>query len=166
VLPKGQGPIRPSPCCHAWHVRQKRGALGEREPVTTRTAPSGSGTGRPSPVTGSWTQQGQGHSYWVVRGRSARREQSSATSLPLGLSTGSFFSSLNSPKISLLKKKISYPIKIPAHIWSTECRWNQKLITQFGCTLRDELMFGQLLLNKNKIATVLHSNSGRPKSSI
>jgi hypothetical protein len=44
----------------------------------------------------------------------------------------------NSPQISLCKKKISHHIKMSAHIWSTKCRWNQKLITQFYCTLRDE----------------------------
>jgi hypothetical protein len=29
-------------------------------------------------------------------------------------------------------------IKMSAHIWSTKCRWNKKLIIQFCCTLRDE----------------------------
>jgi hypothetical protein len=48
------------------------------------------------------------------------------------------FSSPNLPQISLCEKKISHHIKIPAYIWSTKCRWNQKLIAQFGCTLRDE----------------------------
>jgi hypothetical protein len=38
----------------------------------------------------------------------------------------------------LCKNKIPRHIKIPAHAWSTKCRWNQKLITQFCCTLRDE----------------------------
>jgi hypothetical protein len=41
-------------------------------------------------------------------------------------------------QISLCKKKISHHIKISAHIWSTKCRLNQKLIAQFCCTLRDE----------------------------
>jgi hypothetical protein len=42
------------------------------------------------------------------------------------------------PQILLCKKKIPHHIKMSAHIWSTKCRWNQKLITQFYCTLRDE----------------------------
>jgi hypothetical protein len=41
-------------------------------------------------------------------------------------------------QISLCKKKIPHHIKILAHAWSTKCRWNQKLIAQFCCTLRDE----------------------------
>jgi hypothetical protein len=54
-----------------------------------------------------------------------------------------------------------------AHIWNTKYRWNQKLITQFYCTLRDEHFepnyskFGQLLPTKNKKCTVnLHSVFG------
>jgi hypothetical protein len=43
-----------------------------------------------------------------------------------------------SSQIPLCKKKISRHIKILAHAWSTKCRWNQKLITQFSCTLWDE----------------------------
>jgi hypothetical protein len=42
------------------------------------------------------------------------------------------------PQILLCKKKIPHHIKIPANAWSTKCRWNQKLIVQFCCTLRDE----------------------------
>jgi hypothetical protein len=65
-----------------------------------------------------------------------------------------------------MQKKISHHIKMPAHAWSTKCRWNQKLITQFCCTLRDERfesncsMFGQFLSNKNKMlpcCTVFYS---------
>jgi hypothetical protein len=37
-----------------------------------------------------------------------------------------------------IKKKIPHHIKISVHIWSTKYRWNQKLIAQFYCTLRDE----------------------------
>jgi hypothetical protein len=48
------------------------------------------------------------------------------------------FSSLNSPQISLCKKKILCHIKMSANTWSTKCWWNQKLIAQFCCTLRDE----------------------------
>jgi hypothetical protein len=44
------------------------------------------------------------------------------------------------PQILLCKKKISHHIKMPAYIWSTKCRWNQKLIAQFCCTLRDEYL--------------------------
>jgi hypothetical protein len=44
----------------------------------------------------------------------------------------------NSPQILLCKKKIPHHIKMSAHIWSTKYRWNQKLIAQFCCTLRDE----------------------------
>jgi hypothetical protein len=44
----------------------------------------------------------------------------------------------NSPQISLCKKKIPHHIKISAYIRSTKYRWNQKLIAQFCCTLRDE----------------------------
>jgi hypothetical protein len=42
------------------------------------------------------------------------------------------------PQIPLCKKKIPHHIKMSAYIWSTKCRWNQKLIAQFCCTLRDE----------------------------
>jgi hypothetical protein len=35
------------------------------------------------------------------------------------------------PQIPLCKKKILHHIKMPAHIWSTKCRWNKKLIAQF-----------------------------------
>jgi hypothetical protein len=45
------------------------------------------------------------------------------------------FSSL---KNALCKKKILHDIKLMIHAWSTKCRWNQKLIAQFGCNLRDE----------------------------
>jgi hypothetical protein len=48
------------------------------------------------------------------------------------------FRSQISPQIPLCKKKIPHHIKMPAHVWSTKCRWNQKLITQFSCTLWDE----------------------------
>jgi hypothetical protein len=44
----------------------------------------------------------------------------------------------NSPLNSTIKKKISHHIKISVNAWSTKCRWNQKLIAQFCCTLRDE----------------------------
>jgi hypothetical protein len=36
------------------------------------------------------------------------------------------------------KQKIFRHIKLAIHAWSTKCRWNQKLIVQLGCTLRDE----------------------------
>jgi hypothetical protein len=39
---------------------------------------------------------------------------------------------------STIKKEISHHIKMPANAWSTKCRWNQKLIVQFCCTLRDK----------------------------
>jgi hypothetical protein len=42
------------------------------------------------------------------------------------------------PQIPLCKKKIPHHIKMSAHVWSTKCRWNKKLIAQFCCTLRDE----------------------------
>jgi hypothetical protein len=41
-------------------------------------------------------------------------------------------------KKSTMQKKISRHIKLAIYVWSTKCRWNQKLIVQFGCTLRDE----------------------------
>jgi hypothetical protein len=41
-------------------------------------------------------------------------------------------------QIALCKKKILHHIKMSANAWSTKCRWNQKLIAQFCCTLRDE----------------------------
>jgi hypothetical protein len=41
-------------------------------------------------------------------------------------------------QILLCKKKILHHIKMSAHAWSTTCRWNQKLIAQFSCTLRYE----------------------------
>jgi hypothetical protein len=41
-------------------------------------------------------------------------------------------------QISLCKKKILCHIKMSANAWSTKCWWNQKLIAQFCCTLRDE----------------------------
>jgi hypothetical protein len=41
-------------------------------------------------------------------------------------------------QIPLYKKKISHHIKISVHIYSTKCRWNQKLIARFCCPLRDE----------------------------
>jgi hypothetical protein len=50
------------------------------------------------------------------------------------------------------------------HVWSTKCRWNQKLIAQFSYTLRDESfepnysMFGQKFTNTNKMlqCVILH----------
>jgi hypothetical protein len=36
------------------------------------------------------------------------------------------------------EKKILHHIKLTIHVWSTKCRWNQKLIIQLCCTLRDE----------------------------
>jgi hypothetical protein len=48
------------------------------------------------------------------------------------------FRYLNSPLNSTIKKKIPHHIKISAHICNIKCKWNQKLITQFCCTLRDE----------------------------
>ena len=45
------------------------------------------------------------------------------------------------PKLSILalcKKKISHHIELAIHAWGTKCRRNQKLITQFALTLRDE----------------------------
>jgi hypothetical protein len=66
------------------------------------------------------------------------------------------FSSSNSPQILLCKKKIPYHIKMPAHVWSTKCRWNQKLIAQFCCTLRDVLsLINQCLDNYYQIKTKL-----------
>jgi hypothetical protein len=62
----------------------------------------------------------------------------------------------SNPQIPLYKKKIPHHIKMSANTWSTKCRWNQKLIALFCCTLRDEhfesnlSMFGQFLPNKNK----------------
>jgi hypothetical protein len=53
-------------------------------------------------------------------------------------STRPLFSYLDSPQISLCKKKIPCHIKISANAWSTKCWWNKKLIAQFCCTLRDE----------------------------
>jgi hypothetical protein len=41
-------------------------------------------------------------------------------------------------KSTMRKKKIPCHIKLAIHAWSTKCRWNQKLIVQLGCTLRDE----------------------------
>jgi hypothetical protein len=38
----------------------------------------------------------------------------------------------------LCKKKIPRHIKMSANAWSTKYWWNQKLIAQFCCTLRDE----------------------------
>ena len=42
------------------------------------------------------------------------------------------------PTLILCKKKIPRHIKLAVHVWSTKCLRNQKLIAQFGCTLRDE----------------------------
>jgi hypothetical protein len=42
------------------------------------------------------------------------------------------------PQIPLCKKKILRHIKMSANVWNTKCWWNQKLIAQFCCTLRDE----------------------------
>jgi hypothetical protein len=39
---------------------------------------------------------------------------------------------------STIIRKIFRHIKISAHAWNTKCRWNQKLIAQFYCTLQDE----------------------------
>jgi hypothetical protein len=44
----------------------------------------------------------------------------------------------SSTKSVLFQKKIPRHIKLAIHVWSNKCRWNQKLIVQFGCTLRDE----------------------------
>jgi hypothetical protein len=38
----------------------------------------------------------------------------------------------------LCEHKILRHIKLAIHAWSTKCRWNQKLIVQLGCTMRDE----------------------------
>jgi hypothetical protein len=43
----------------------------------------------------------------------------------------------NSSPNSTIKKEIPHHIKMSANAWSTKCRWNQKLIAQFCCTLRD-----------------------------
>jgi hypothetical protein len=40
--------------------------------------------------------------------------------------------------LALYKKKIFCHIKLVVHAWSIKYRRNQKLITQFGCTLRDK----------------------------
>ena len=40
--------------------------------------------------------------------------------------------------LTLCKKEIPRHIKLVVHVWSTKCWRNQKLIAQFGCTLRDE----------------------------
>jgi hypothetical protein len=48
------------------------------------------------------------------------------------------FSSSKLLNLTLCKKKISRHIKLAIHAWSTKYRWNQKLIAQFDCTLRDE----------------------------
>jgi hypothetical protein len=53
-------------------------------------------------------------------------------------SNSALFSYPDSPQIPFCKKKISYHIKMSANAWSTKCWWNQKLITHFCCTLRDE----------------------------
>jgi hypothetical protein len=50
--------------------------------------------------------------------------------------TSSCLVSQFSPKFQ--KKKILRHIKISANAWSTKYWWNQKLIAQFYCTLRDE----------------------------
>jgi hypothetical protein len=42
------------------------------------------------------------------------------------------------PEFGTMQKKIPHHIKLVVHAWSTKYRWNQKLITQFSCTLRDE----------------------------
>jgi hypothetical protein len=52
--------------------------------------------------------------------------------------TVALFRFQNSSLNFTMKKKILHHIKMLAHIWSTKCRWNQKLIAQFCCTLRDE----------------------------
>ena len=48
------------------------------------------------------------------------------------------FSSIEFSTLALCKKKISRHIKLTVHTWSTKYRRNQKLITQFALTLRDE----------------------------
>jgi hypothetical protein len=53
----------------------------------------------------------------------------------IGQSCAMFSSSKN---VLCKKKKIHRHIKLAIHAWSTKCRWNQKLIVQLGCTLRDE----------------------------
>jgi hypothetical protein len=56
----------------------------------------------------------------------------------------------------LCKQKIPRHIKLTIHACSTKCRWNQKLIVQLSCTLRDERFepnestVGHYLPNKDK----------------
>jgi hypothetical protein len=43
-------------------------------------------------------------------------------------------------QIPLCKKEILHHIKMSVNAWSTKYRWNHKLIAQFCCTLRDEIL--------------------------
>jgi hypothetical protein len=62
-------------------------------------------------------------------------------------------------KNALCKKKIPRHIKLAIYAWSNQCRWNQKLIAQFGCTLRDERLnlISQRLDNYYQIQTKYYS---------
>ena len=53
-------------------------------------------------------------------------------------SSWAMFSAHKIQTLALCKKKIFRHIKLAVHVWSTKCWRNQKLIAQFGCTLRDE----------------------------
>lgn len=54
----------------------------------------------------------------------------------------------NFPSKFRYTKKNSSSHQTSTHVWSTKRRWNQKLIVQFSCTLRDE-SFKQLMFDKN-----------------
>jgi hypothetical protein len=60
------------------------------------------------------------------------------TTWPFNISVKKVQALFSSTKKTLCEKKIPRHIKLMIHAWSTKCRWNQKLIVQFGCTWRDE----------------------------
>jgi hypothetical protein len=64
--------------------------------------------------------------------------EQSLSSGTIRLAAWDLFRSQIFPQIVLCKKKILHHIKMPAYVWSSKYRWNQKLIEQFCCILRDE----------------------------
>ena len=74
---------------------------------------------------------------WILDGPS-RQPCGPSSSQRAGGPTWALFSFLILQILALCKKKISCHIKLTVHTWSTKCLRNQKLIAQFGCTLRDE----------------------------
>jgi hypothetical protein len=80
----------------------------------------------------------RGHSFFSMRGRPDLKRCQSPWTMGRGLWKVGPCLVLQFSLNFTIKKKILRHIKMSVNAWSTKYWWNQKLIVQFCCTLRDE----------------------------